>query len=187
MLTLLVGGCAARGIPVVDVVATTDGAIAPHDLAIAAPDLTSATVSAAPCMTGGNVLYLDGDPGAYIFSGVQTLAVMTWIPLSGDIDTFWYESSPGGWDVTFSSKELGRELAVGRYDNAMCYPFATTGRPGFDISGNGRRCNNEIGWFEILSIGGASANHSWTELTATFEQHCESGAPALRGCIHFEN
>jgi hypothetical protein len=208
-LTLLVAGCAARGLPLFDPTATADGgaphrldggsgsphdlaapgdAGAAHDLGASPPDLARGdmAVSAALCLTGGSVLYLDGDPGAYIFSGMQTTQVTLWSPINGDADTFWFESSPADWAIAFSSQQLGQPLAVGRYDNAMRHPFESAGHPGLDISGNGRGCNMETGWFEIESISGGPANTGFTELTATFEQHCEGGTPALRGCVHFE-
>jgi hypothetical protein len=218
LLVALTGaaGCAGDGLPIVDGPYVDSGtphgldggtplhdfavphdALAPTDLTLHAPDLalhppdlasSDMAISAAPCLTGGSVVHLDGDPGAYIFSGSETDQVTTWSPINGNAnnDTFWFECSPGGWMIAFSSRQLGHPLAVGRYDNAMRFPFESSGHPGLDISGNGRGCNTETGWFEIESISGGPANSGFTELTATFEQHCEGAAPALRGCVHFE-
>ena len=209
VLMILVGGCAARGLPItgdldggshhpVDLAVPHDGGVhdfgvadlaAPRDMA-APPDLAG-PVSSAPCLTGGSVVYLDGDPGDFIHPGAQTLAVSSWSALnSGTSDTFWYEanvSSNDWWDFAFSSAKQGAPLAVGRYDNATRYPFEAAGAPGLDVTGDGRGCNMSSGWFEIESIAGGPGNGSFTELTATFEQHCENGVAALRGCIHFEN
>jgi hypothetical protein len=169
----------------------------PPDLAqpadLAQPDMTSSSPSTAPCLTGGSVIYLDGDPGDYIHSGIETINVDHWSALnSGSSNTFWYQwdnASNGGewWSFAFSSVQLGAPLAIGRYDNATRYPFETAGHPGLDVSGSGRGCNISSGWFQIFSIAGGPNNGSFTELTATFEQHCEDGTAALRGCIHYES
>jgi hypothetical protein len=108
----------------------------------------------------------------------------------GSADTFWYETDLGpgtSWSLAFSSVQLGAPLAVGRYDDATRYPFEQAGHPGLDVSGSGRGCNVSSGWFEVESIAAGPNNGTFTELTATFEQHCENAPPALRGCVHFEN
>lgn len=180
----------------VDLAAPRDGAVddfAVADLA-ALRDLTvdlGNPVSSSPCLTGGSVVYVDGDPGDYIHPGPETFAVSAWTAInSGTADTFLYETNPnsiaGIWDFAFSSLNLGQPLAVGRYDNATGYPGAA-GTPVLQIIGGGRACRILSGWFEIESIAGGPNNGSFTELTATFEQHCENAAAALRGCIHFEN
>jgi hypothetical protein len=144
------------------------------------------SLSAAPCLTGGSVVHLQGDPGAFVFSGVETDQMTSWSPANLDPNTFWYQAFPGYWVFAFSSEQLGKPLAVGRYDNAMRHPLEASGHGGFDISGNGRGCNTERGWFEILSISGGPANGDFTELTAIFEHHCEGETPALRGCLHYQ-
>jgi heat shock protein HslJ len=68
------------------------------------------------------------------------------------------------------------------YDNAQRYPFESVGDPGLSIFGNGAGCNTVTGSYQVeeltLTAGGG------TSFTATFEQHCEGAAPALRGCVH---
>jgi hypothetical protein len=165
----------------------------PVDLAQPPPDLTPPSISSAPCLTGGSVIYFDGDPGDYIHPGKETIQVSTWTARNaGTPNTFWYgwdDSINLGiwWSFAFSAASLGQPLAVGRYDGAQRYPFQSPGHPGFDISGSGRGCNMEGGWFEIHELVGGPNNGTFTRLTATFEQHCENFAPALRGCIHFEH
>lgn len=108
----------------------------------------------------------------------------------GAPETFWYEANLSGaewWMFAFSAKDLGRPLEVDRYDHATRYPFEATGDPGVDVGGSGRGCNVSSGWFAIESIAAGPTAGTYSELTATFEQHCENGAAALRGCIHFEN
>ena len=174
-----------------DLAAPADFAIG-LDLRTPSYDLASSdmAVSSALCMTGGSVAYLDGDPGDWIHPGAETIHLSNWEHVGTEADTFWYESNAtttNWWSFAFSSLGLGQPLDVGRYDSAMRHPFETAGHPGLDISGRGHGCNTLSGWFEIESITGDADTGVVTELTATFEQHCEDGAAALRGCIHFEN
>ena len=55
---------------------------------------------------------------------------------------------------------------------------------GLSVFGDGRGCNTLTGSFTILGISSDAAGNV-TALAATFEQHCEGAAPALRGTIHF--
>ena len=210
-----IAGCSAQGLPLLD--GTQPGAMrdasvsdqgasgltadlaSRYDAALVndmlrAPDLAGMdmAVSAAPCLTGGSIAYLDGDPADWIHPGAEVIRVASWFPRSKDNDTFWYESphkgdGSGGWTFGFSALEIGQPLAVGHYDNAMAIGSVMPGRPGLSISGDSRICSNIDGWFEIESIAGGPINGTYTELTATFEQHCSGLAGALRGCVHFEN
>lgn len=159
----------------------------PPDLALA-PDLAG---PAAQCLTGGNVIYLDGDPGDYIHPGSETIQVSSWSTDSFNSPpvTFAYAWDGVGaswWTFYFSTEELGGSLVPGVYPNTERFPFETAGHPGMDISGSGRGCNTSTGTFQILSSAFGPTDGNFTEFTATFEQHCEGAATALRGCIHFE-
>ena len=152
-------------------------------------------LSAAPCLTGGGIIYLDGDPDDYVHPGFETIHTQPsqWVSFTpfyeyGDtFDQSWNQGLGMAvfWDIAFSSHELGLPLTVGRYDNAERYPVEDPGHPGLQIFGDTNGCNTVTGWFEIEEISipdGGSAR----SLTATFEQHCEGAAPALRGCVHYE-
>ena len=179
--------------PVPNDLAVIDAAIG-SDLSRPSSDLMAMdmTLSAQCSSGGGSVIYLAGDAGDWIHPGAEMIQVPSWAPIQSELDTFWYQSPfsadlHGGWTVGFSSLAMGQPLAVGRYDNAMYHGSESPGRPGLTISGDSRGCDSVTGWFEIESIAGGPVNGTFTELTATFEQHCEGLTPALRGCIHFEN
>jgi hypothetical protein len=158
-----------------------------------AADLSTGTPSSAPCLTGGSIIYFDGDLGDYIHPGVETIYATdsrNW--LAGDVgekDTFeqGWAGSPNDWYFSFSSRQLNEPLRIQRYDGAQRYPFEEAGHPGLDITGAGRGCNMSSGWFQIESLAGGPNSGSFTELTVIFEQHCENGTAALRGCLHYEN
>ena len=87
------------------------------------------------------------------------------------------------WDLYFDSSQLSAPLGAQVYEGAERWPFQSPGRPGLDVSGDGRGCNTVTGRFQIetLKLTGSSL----TSFTATFEHHCEGGTLALRGCVHY--
>jgi hypothetical protein len=154
------------------------------------PDMADApTGSAAFCLTGGNILHLDGDPGDYVHPGTETLSTGDWsasVDPYGNPDTVHVNlvDFPTFWNTAFSSEATGAPLAVQLYDDAERWPFESDGHPGLEVFGDGRGCNTLSGRFEILDlvVDGASL----LSFTATFEQHCETGSAALEGCVHYE-
>jgi hypothetical protein len=74
----------------------------------------------------------------------------------------------------------GQALAPGVYDRAQRAPFREATRPGIDISGDGRGCNEDSGRFEVKDIATAP-DGSIQRLWIVYEQHCEGGVPALFG------
>ena len=76
----------------------------------------------------------------------------------------------------------GRVLGPGWYPNAQRAWFQAPGRPGMDISGEGRGCNQIAGSFEIRDIAWSSTG-ALTRLWLLYEQHCEGGTSALFGEI----
>lgn len=87
------------------------------------------------------------------------------------------------WSLEFAAPD-GQPLVVGTYEGAVRYPFVGPGQPGLSVSGDGRGCNTLTGRFEVLELisGGGSEVVSFR---AVFEQHCEGGAPALRGEVRY--
>lgn len=76
----------------------------------------------------------------------------------------------------------GRPLAPGWYPDAQRYPFQVSGRPGMDISGEHRGCNEISGNFEVRDIAW-SPTGALQRLWLIYEQHCEGGIRALFGEI----
>jgi Ca2+-binding RTX toxin-like protein len=95
--------------------------------------------------------------------------------VSGDDGSWWTaQFEPGGGDI----------LAAGRtYANATRYPFNNDGN-GMSISGSGRGCNTLEGSFTVNEIT-VDASDELQALSLTYVQHCEGGAPALRGTVEW--
>jgi hypothetical protein len=95
------------------------------------------------------------------------------------------EASGGSYgesfDFTFQAGG-GRVLGPGWYPDAQRAWFQASGRPGMDISGEGRGCNEVAGSFEVRDIAW-SATGSLQRLWLLYEQHCEGGTSALSGEI----
>lgn len=141
--------------------------------------------SAAACLTGGNVMFFDGND--YIFNGTMSVTKGTFTAQGSDkvVRVAVTPSDPAQglwWDLDFSSTQLGLPLTTQVYDGAIRYPFELPGVPGLSVSGDGRGCNTLTGRFEIQELVWSAGKVS--RFTATFEQHCENGPSVLRGCIH---
>jgi len=142
--------------------------------------------TAAPCLTGGNVMFFDGND--YIYSGTMTVNQGTF-SASGSDNHLEVDVTPAGqnqgswWYLEFDSSQLSVPLDVGVYDMAERYPFESPDHPGLSIYGDGRGCNTLTGSFEVHeNVRDASGTVS---ATVSFEQHCEGGASVLNGCIHY--
>ena len=79
---------------------------------------------------------------------------------------------------------LRRALTVGAYAGAARYPFQAANQPGLSVVGDGRGCNMLTGSFQVLQLT-LGPNNTVASFDATFEQHCEGAAPALRGEIRY--
>ncbi|UUY09922.1 hypothetical protein LRS11_07785 [Pseudomonas sp. J452] len=75
-------------------------------------------------------------------------------------------------------------LQPGSYNGAMRAGFKDADKPGLDFEGNGRGCSKLTGRFDIFEVTYGS-DGVVTALNASFEQHCEGGAPALRGQLSY--
>lgn len=87
------------------------------------------------------------------------------------------------WLVDFAapSQQL---LTVGTYSGAVRFPFQDFNQAGLSIAGDGAGCNTLTGNFTVLEIN-YGANNDILSFDATFEQHCEGVAAALRGEFRF--
>jgi hypothetical protein len=153
---------------------------------VALPDVGSD----APCLVGGDVLFLDGDPGDYIFAGMETITQGTWtwdgsqsevhiaVTPSDTSQGFW-------WNLYFDSSLLNNPTLVDQvYQNAQGWPYETPGHPGLGVSGYGVGCYAAAGQFQIEDIRWSNSG-LLTSFTATFEHHCDGSTAALRGCVHY--
>jgi hypothetical protein len=137
-----------------------------------------------PTSTSTSLTFVS-DPGDYIGQGVTR----TWYPSDGEFTAF---ASPGHvqvgfnggtdwWYLIFAAPE-GHQLQPGTYEGAARFQSATS--PGLDVFGSGRGCNQVTGRFVIHELA-VAPDGSVLRFVADFEQHCEGGAPALRGTIEY--
>ncbi|MDP8908228.1 MAG: hypothetical protein M3N47_03755, partial [Chloroflexota bacterium] len=125
------------------------------------------------------------DPGDWVGAGDPRL----FHPGNGAIDvtgsaSYLTVQASGGsigdsFSLTFAAPP-GQTLAPGVYERAQRAPFREAGRPGIDISGDGRGCNTIAGRFEVKEIATA-AGGAIERLWIVYEQHCEGGVAALFG------
>jgi hypothetical protein len=125
----------------------------------------------------------------YIYNGAMTVVNAEWMA-SGDLAKVMIDVRPTApsqgawWDLQFTTVNLGVELVPGVYEMAERYPFESDGRPGMDVSGDGRGCNELDGRFQVFEyiLDGAEVDSA----TISFEQHCEhSTTMMLSGCVHY--
>ncbi len=127
------------------------------------------------------------DPGDWIGQGMNH----TWYPTDGafmalqspgyvNVD---FRGGPDSWSLTFKAPS-GRQLTPGAYEGATRYPFQPPTKPGLDISGSRRACNELTGRFDVLQAEYAPDGRI-ERFAADFEQHCEGSTPALRGSIRY--
>ncbi|MDQ6946393.1 MAG: thrombospondin type 3 repeat-containing protein, partial [Actinomycetota bacterium] len=127
------------------------------------------------------------DAGDYIGGGIT----QTWYPSDGSFTTSHntglvtvsFNGGPASWDLDFKAPS-GAELTPGPYEGVTRYPFQSPAKPGLSVSGSGRGCNTLTGRFDVLEAVYGS-DGSVQRFAADFEQHCEGGAPALRGSVRY--
>jgi len=136
---------------------------------------------------GSTRVVMTSDPGDYIGGGKP----WSYSPATANIRAsgsrqhvgFSIDGADGSWWYADFAAPQGDILAPGTYLAATRWPFNGTG-PGLEVSGNGRGCNTLTGQFTVTD---ASFEPDGTLRTfgATFEQHCEGAAAALRGAFEF--
>ncbi|MHA3773206.1 PKD domain-containing protein [Verrucomicrobiota bacterium sgz303538] len=157
--------------------------------AISSPDSASsadtqffAAAAAADVQTS---LTMTSEPGDYIGAGRSYNYTGNLTPsLSyGGAASFSYRDANNWWYLDFAAP-ASAPLKVGTYTGAVRYPFQSVTQPGLDVSGNGRGSNTLTGSFEIKKII-YGTDSTIVAFWATFEQHSEGSAPALRGEIKY--
>ena len=86
------------------------------------------------------------------------------------------------WSGSFSPAD-GDIIAPGRYTGATRDAFRGTG-PGIEVTGNGRGCNEIEGEFTVHEAT-FDPDGRMRSIALDFVQHCEGGAPALRGTFEY--
>lgn len=125
------------------------------------------------------------DSGDYIGGGVPRLYHPGNAQISVSGSTAYLDVSVSGgnfgdyFDLEFAAPP-GQILTPGTYVGAQRAPFREAGRPGIDISGDGRGCNTIEGLFEVKAFD-VAADGTLQRLWIVYEQHCEGGESALFG------
>ena len=89
----------------------------------------------------------------------------------------------GWWSVWMFGRSNQTRLTTGTYSDVLRAPFNNPALGGFDVSGDGRGCNNEFSTFTVDHITYDSAGNV-TSIEARFVQRCESPtAPPLYGSL----
>jgi hypothetical protein len=128
----------------------------------------------------GNYVALFSDAGDWIGQGFnETFTAPIVVSSNGSRLTI----QAGGYTGEFQAMLGTSPVAAGYYPDLRRYPFHNPTKGGLDWSGNGRGCNTLTGWFAVDRIVYTGTTISALDLR--FEQHCEGGAPALRGAIHW--
>jgi hypothetical protein len=164
------------------------------------PQIDSSAASLSPDATLTQ-LSMSGEPGDYIGGTTAysyTTSTGTFSASAGDnnsdgkADSIQISYNDTGfnnwWYVNFNTYHVtGQNLVPGFYDNAQRAPFASSGHPGIDISGNGRGCNTITGNFTVheANFDNTVSPPKVLNFTASFEQHCEGGTAALLGTIYY--
>jgi hypothetical protein len=132
----------------------------------------------------GNYVFLVSQIGDYIGGGKTELFTPDNTTISATTNlTGAFHIAAGGYTGDFYGMNTLSQLQPGYYGGLQRYPFNNPVKGGMDWGGNGRGCNTLTGWFMVDKV-----TYSMAQMTAIdlrFEQHCEGGAAALHGQIHW--
>jgi hypothetical protein len=147
--------------------------------------LTCVPVLTAPASAADGTTFsvtMVGQPGHFVLNGESRV----WrdgagtIFMDADADSVYLQMNGGtsgeGFEADFEAPE-GANLTVGEYEHAV-RSISSGVRPGLDISGDGRGCNQSTGRFSVLDIDLAQERF-WV----VFEFHCDGTVPAIFGEI----
>lgn len=85
------------------------------------------------------------------------------------------------YDANFSTGS-NRRFVAQEYPHAQRYAMGDPGKPGLEISGDGRACNEIAGSFEVSDVE-YHPNGTIAKFAATFEQWCDNSKVAARGSV----
>jgi hypothetical protein len=164
----------------------SDASIADASDASSAPDVPHVDAAGAePCLVGGNVFHVEGDPGDPVYPGTATITSGdgTWagmMPFASDVQVGVSQDSLTQWAFVFRDG-FDNVLDVKEYDNVTTVP-TTQGRF-LALYMDGRTCLNGTARVTIVTL---DSQPNLLSLTATFEVHCGAITPAVRGCVHYQ-
>ena len=150
---------------------------------------SAATTTTRIRVGGVTSMVVEGDAGDYITGGSRYALSTTDADLIGRSIVFSnvtlaiarlsFRSNRIGWQMEFAGPD-GQLPAPGIYENVAAVGRQAPGQAGLNVTGPGRGCNNVTGRFVVLQADYGPFGYI-KSFWATFEQHCEGGASALRG------
>lgn len=166
----------------------TGGSLAGNQITLAPADTAVCNITNDDVAPEPNYVRLQSETGDYIGQGrtyaySQTNAVLSVTASGGHLSVG--ISGDEGWGGDFQVPNTLSQLEPGTYTGLRRYPFHDPAVGGLSWSGEGRGCNTLTGSFTITSV--TYVNNALSAIDLSFEQHCEGGAPALRGQIHWDS
>jgi hypothetical protein len=153
----------------------------------------------AHCQTGGNVLFVDGDPGEITHAGPLTFGpdAGAWSaefigPNGAEVHLWPNDMSWGDTWTVYLEAPQGMTLTTQRYDNTVGIFTVDPAAPTLYVAGGWEQCATTTGWFEIEQLklpppsGSPGTSYTLNAITAAFEEHCNGETAALHGCLHYE-
>lgn len=148
----------------------------------------SAAFNVVPWVGSGTVVHLQSDLGDYVggsgssYQYTKADAVIHFDPVGGLLTIG--VAGDESWSGFFKLPSSMTTFQPGVYNDLTRYPFHDPAVGGLSWYGEGRGCNTLTGWIAIDTaryVSGALA-----VLHLRFEQHCEGGAAALHGTVHWD-
>ncbi len=168
-----------------------DATVPPGPVTPPPPGLWSPAPAAVP--GSGSYVYIQSDPTDFVGQSGDYLTTKSFAYTKANaviavtmVDGLLAVTIDGHerWSGRFKAMSNVAPLTIGYYGGLLRYPFHNPTRGGLDWDGDGRGCNEEDGWFAIDGI--SYENGHVATLDLRFEQHCEKGAAALRGKVHWD-
>jgi hypothetical protein len=148
-------------------------------LALVAPAGAAAAPPASVTMFSESGDYIGGGLQRTFDTGVAGDLVAASVDAGGQSLGVSVSGGPYGDSYGMSFVAPSGPLVPGVYTGAQRSPFREPGRPGMEVTGDGRGCNTLSGNFEVRDLARA-ADGSVERAWVVYEQHCDGG-PALFG------
>ena len=148
---------------------------APAGLWAPAPGITPATAS---------YVYMESEPGDYVGQGrdyLYTQADSRFRVLPTDTGVVFSIDGDENWGGGFHPMYSLSRLEIGYYADV---DGSNPAKGAVDWFGEGRGCNTMTGWLVVDSV--TYDGDTLTAIELRFAHHCEGGAPALYGEIHWD-
>lgn len=118
---------------------------------------------------GGNYLYTFADSSISVYTLGRAINVLV--------------GGSESWGGRFQTMNFLDKFQSGYYGDLQGYSSHNPTKGALEWSGEGRGCNTVTGWFAVDSV--TYDSNVLTAIDLRFAQHCEGGAPALYGKIHW--